>query len=103
MNEKAERILSDLLEDSRIKLATLVTVVVFIFSFVTGTALFIYKESQWRTNIQRDIVETRKAVEELSNAVHSRTLDRLTATDMKIWIERLRELNDGIKVPELIQ
>lgn len=103
MNEKAERILTDLLEDSRIKLATLVTVVVFILSFVCGTALFIFKESQWRTNIQRDITETRQAVERLSESLHSGSLDRWTSTDMKIWVKRLKELNDGIKVPEPIQ
>jgi len=95
--------LNDLLEDSKIKVATAVGVIVFTLSCLTGMCLFIFKESQWRTNIQRDILETREAVEEIKLIVESGTGDRFTYSQMQTWVTRFRELNDDapIKIPTL--
>lgn len=103
MNQKTDRKLSELLEDSKIKVATVVGIIVFALSFLTGTCLFIFKESQWRTNIQRDILETRAAVEEIKHIVEANMGDRFTYSQMKTWVTRFSELNDDspIKIPTL--
>lgn len=103
METKPDSKLSDLLEDSKIKVATVVGIIVFALSCLTGTCLFIFKESQWRTNIQRDILETRAAVEEIKLIVERGTGDRFTYSQMKTWVTRFRELNDEspIKIPTL--
>jgi len=103
METKPDRKLSDLLEDSKIKVATVVGVIVFTLSCLTGMCLFIFKESQWRTNIQRDILETRAAVEEIKMIVEKGTGDRFTYSQMQTWVQRFKELNEDnqIKVPTL--
>jgi len=103
METKPDRKLSDLLEDSKIKVATVVGIIVFAVSCLTGTCLFIFKESQWRTNIQRDILETRAAVEEIKMIVERGTGDRFTYSQMQTWVTRFKELNEGheIKIPTL--
>jgi len=95
--------LNNFLEDSKVRFATLIFVVVFILGTITGLCLFIFKESQWRTNIQRDIMETRAAVEEIKLIVESGTGDSFTYSQMKTWVTRFRELNEEspIKIPTL--
>lgn len=95
--------MNDFLEDSKVRLATLIFVVVFFVSMITGLGVFIYKESSWRTNIQRDILETRTAVEEIKNIVEANTGDRFTYSQMKTWVTRFSELNGDspIKIPSL--
>lgn len=92
-----------LLEDSKVRFPTMVAVLVGIVSVVTGAGVFIYHESQWRTNIQRDIVETRNAVNDVKLIVERGTSDRFTYSQMKTWVTRFRELNDDapIKIPTL--
>jgi len=103
MTNNQGRNLSDLIEDSKIKVATVVGIIVFFLSLVTGTCLFIFKESQWRTNIQRDILETRNAVNEIKQIVEKNTGDRFTYAHMKTWVTRFKELNESsdIKIPSL--
>ena len=95
--------MNDFLEDSKVRLATLIFVVVFFVSTITGVGIFIYKESSWRTNIQRDILETRNAVNEIKVIVEQGTDDRFTYSQMQRWIQRFKELNESvdIKIPTL--
>lgn len=103
MEQKQDSRLNNFLEDSKVRFATLIFVVVFILGTITGLCLFIFKESQWRTNIQRDIMETRAAVEEIKLIVESGTGDRFTYSQMKTWVTRFKELNEEspIKIPTL--
>ena len=103
MNIKPDDKLNDFLEDSKVRLATLIFVVVFFVSMITGLGVFIYKESSWRTNIQRDVLETRAAVEEIKRIVEVNTGDRFTYSQMKAWVIRFKELNETetIKIPAL--
>ena len=103
MNTKPADKLNDFLEDSKVRLATLIFVVVFFISTITGVGIFIYKESSWRTNIQRDILETRNAVNDIKAIVETGSHDRFTYSQMKRWIQRFKELNETseIKIPTL--
>ena len=103
MATRTDRILTELLEDSKVRFVSVLIVVVFILSGVTGVCLFIYKESSWRTNIQRDILETRNAVNEIKAIVETGSHDRFTYSQMKRWIQRFKELNETseIKIPTL--
>ena len=93
----------NLLEDSKVRFPTLVAVIVGIVSVVVGVGVFIYHESTWRTNIQRDILETRNAVNEVKAIVEKGTSDRFTYSQMQTWVIRFSELNEGgpVKIPKL--
>ena len=95
--------INELLEDSRVRLTTLVVVVVCVLGAITGLTVFIFHETKWRTNIQRDILETRNAVNEVKSIVENGTGDRFTYSQMQTWVQRFKELNEDnqIKVPTL--
>ncbi len=95
--------MNNFLEDGKVRFATLIFVVVFILGTITGLCLFIFKESQWRTNIQRDISDLRATVNEVKDLVQGSTSDGFTYTQMKTWVTRFKELNEDspIKVPTL--
>ena len=103
MTTRPDNILTELLEDSKVRFVSVIVVVVFILSTVTGVCIFIYKESQWRTNIQRDILETRNAVNDIKAIVETGSHDRFTYSQMQRWIQRFKELNETseIKIPTL--
>ena len=95
--------INELLEDSRVRLTTLVVVVVCVLGSITGLTVFIFHETKWRTNIQRDILETRNAVNEVKLIVEKGTGDRFTYSQMQTWVQRFKELNEKstIKIPKL--
>lgn len=103
MIKEAAQKVNNLLEDSKIRLTTLVGCFVFFISCITGLVAFIYYEGTWRTNIQRDVQETQKVVNEVKAIVEKGTSDRFTYRQMETWILRFQELNESrdIKIPTL--
>jgi hypothetical protein len=76
-------------------------VVVGMCALVVSVMFWVVRDSVWKSNIKRDVLELRQDMVELKIEVLSRSADRWYRTQMIIWTRELRASNPNLIIPKV--
>ena len=91
-----------LLENTAVRVTTVVAVVLTLVGAIGGLLGFAVAESQWRTNISRDLQELREEVKALDGRIVGKGPSGWHKRDMELWVSELGRLNPDMTMPPVI-